>query len=199
MLFFVVDGGWGGTQHLTLNSINVNDAVYAANSPLPAALPLFSSGLGVLAFLGWRKKRKRAAQASRLIDAHERPPQGGLSILDAIHLRCPALAAGGKQRQSKGGVVPKSFFLVRAVVVAPLRDKFDHWYSTDHLPLALKVFKCEKAWRFWSEVEEGMHYAVYQFADKPALDAALARTVSRPWSPISTPPGRRASPAPAIS
>ena len=69
--------------------------------------------------------------------------------------------------------MPKSFFLVRAVVVAPLRDKFDHWYTTDHLPLALKVFKCEKAWRFWSEVEEGVHYAVYQFADKPALDAAL--------------------------
>jgi hypothetical protein len=67
----------------------------------------------------------------------------------------------------------KSFFLVRAVVDAPLRQKFEHWYSTDHLPLALKVFKCEKAWRFWSEVEEGVHYAVYQFADKPELDAAL--------------------------
>lgn len=70
--------------------------------------------------------------------------------------------------------MPKSFFLVRAVVAAPLRDKFDHWYSTDHLPLALKVFKCEKAWRFWSEVEDGVHYAVYQFADKAACDAALA-------------------------
>jgi hypothetical protein len=70
--------------------------------------------------------------------------------------------------------VPKSFFLVRAVVAASLREKFDHWYSTDHLPFALKVFKCEKAWRLWSEVEEGVHYAVYQFADKAALDAALS-------------------------
>ena len=70
--------------------------------------------------------------------------------------------------------MPKSFFLVRAVVAPHQREKFDHWYSTDHLPLALKVFKCEKAWRFWSEVEEGVHYAVYQFADRAALDAALA-------------------------
>jgi len=69
--------------------------------------------------------------------------------------------------------MPKSFFLVRAVVAAPLRDKFEHWYSTDHLPLALKVFNCEKAWRCWSEVEEGVHYAVYQFADRTRLDAAL--------------------------
>jgi hypothetical protein len=70
--------------------------------------------------------------------------------------------------------MPKSFFLVRAVVVAPLREKFDRWYSADHLPLALKVFECEKAWRFWSDVEEGVHYAVYQFAGKARLDAALA-------------------------
>ncbi len=69
--------------------------------------------------------------------------------------------------------MPPTFFLVRAVVAAPLRDKFDHWYSTDHLPWAMKSFKCEKAWRFWSEVEEGVHYAVYRFADKPACDAAL--------------------------
>jgi hypothetical protein len=29
--------------------------------PLPAALPLFASGLGVLGLLGWRRKRKNAA------------------------------------------------------------------------------------------------------------------------------------------
>ena len=67
-----------------------------------------------------------------------------------------------------------SLFLVRAVVVEPLRQKFDHWYSTDHLPWAFRVFKCEKAWQFWSEVEQGVHYAVYQFADKAKLDTALA-------------------------
>jgi hypothetical protein len=67
----------------------------------------------------------------------------------------------------------KSLFMVRAVVAAPLRAKFDHWYSTDHLPWAMRVFKCERAWRFWSETEQGVHYAVYQFADKSLLDAAL--------------------------
>jgi len=29
-------------------------------TPLPAALPLFASGAGVLGFLGWRRKRKQA-------------------------------------------------------------------------------------------------------------------------------------------
>jgi hypothetical protein len=33
--------------------------------------------------------------------------------------------------------MPTSFFLVRAVVAEPLRDKFDHWTSTDYLPRAL--------------------------------------------------------------
>ena len=69
--------------------------------------------------------------------------------------------------------MPTTFFLVRAVVAPNLRDKFDTWYSTDHLPWANKVFKCDKAWRFWSEVEEGVHYAVYRFADRAACDAAM--------------------------
>ena len=33
----------------------------AATSPLPAALPLFATGLGALGLLGWRRKRKQAA------------------------------------------------------------------------------------------------------------------------------------------
>ena len=59
----------------------------------------------------------------------------------------------------------RAFFIVRAVVDAPLREKFDRWNSADHLPWALRIFKCEKAWRFWSESEPGVHYAVYRFAD----------------------------------
>ena len=36
----------------------------AASTPLPAALPLFASGLGALSLLGWRRKRKAAAVAA---------------------------------------------------------------------------------------------------------------------------------------
>jgi hypothetical protein len=33
-------------------------------TPLPAALPLFASGLGAIGLLGWRRKRKKAALAA---------------------------------------------------------------------------------------------------------------------------------------
>jgi hypothetical protein len=33
-------------------------AVFSAATPLPAALPLFATGLGVMGLLGWRRKRK---------------------------------------------------------------------------------------------------------------------------------------------
>ena len=36
----------------------------AATTPLPAALPLFASGAGVLGFFGWRRKKKAAALAA---------------------------------------------------------------------------------------------------------------------------------------
>ncbi len=35
----------------------------AEATPLPAALPLFASGLGALGLLGWRRKRKAAVSA----------------------------------------------------------------------------------------------------------------------------------------
>ena len=37
------------------------DAAEVSGVPLPAALPLFASGLGALGLLGWRRKRKNAA------------------------------------------------------------------------------------------------------------------------------------------
>jgi hypothetical protein len=39
---------------------NVNGFL-ATPTPLPAALPLFATGLGALGFFGWRSKRKNAA------------------------------------------------------------------------------------------------------------------------------------------
>ena len=67
----------------------------------------------------------------------------------------------------------KAFFMVRSVVDEPLRQKFDRWYSSHHLPMAFADFKAEKCWRFWSAADAGVHYAVYQFADMDRLDAAL--------------------------
>jgi hypothetical protein len=64
--------------------------------------------------------------------------------------------------------------MVCAVVVEPLRQKFDQWYASHHLPTALAEFKAEKCWRFWSAAEAGVHYAVYQFSDMARLDVALA-------------------------
>jgi len=74
----------------------------------------------------------------------------------------------------------KAFFMVRAVVEEPLRGRFDRWYSTDHLPWALKDFQAEKAWRFWSTVDPGVHYAVYQFADEATLKAAMRDEILKP-------------------
>ena len=54
-----------------------------------------------------------------------------------------------------------------------LQQKFDRWYSTDHLPSAMSAFKAERAWRFWSTVDAGVHYAVYQFAGRTEFDTAM--------------------------
>jgi hypothetical protein len=42
----------------TLTSLEVT--LNCAETPLPAALPLFYTGLGVMGLLGWRRKRKNA-------------------------------------------------------------------------------------------------------------------------------------------
>ncbi len=51
-------GGNTGADSLTVNSLSVSA------TPLPAALPLFATGLGALGFLGWRRKRKVGAIAT---------------------------------------------------------------------------------------------------------------------------------------
>ena len=68
----------------------------------------------------------------------------------------------------------KAYFMVRSVVEGRLRQDFDQWYSSHHLPMALADFKAEKCWRFWSAAEPGVHYAMYRFPDMARLDAALA-------------------------
>ena len=40
---------------------NVSVTLASTTTPLPAALPLFASGLGAMGFIGWRRKRKTKA------------------------------------------------------------------------------------------------------------------------------------------
>ena len=49
-----VGGYWGDFNNITTAS---------ATTPLPAALPLFATGLGGLGLLGWRRKRKLVSRS----------------------------------------------------------------------------------------------------------------------------------------
>jgi hypothetical protein len=63
-LDFVLDGGWGanGFQMLTVSDFKYSTSAGSVSAvPLPAALPLFATGLAGLGLLGWRRKRKAAA------------------------------------------------------------------------------------------------------------------------------------------
>jgi hypothetical protein len=76
--------------------------------------------------------------------------------------------------------MPKCLFIVRATVADPARRAaFDAWYKNEHLPDAAKSFGAEKAWRCWSETDPAVHVASYQFADRAALDRAIAPEVIR--------------------
>jgi hypothetical protein len=55
-----LDGGFTGTQQMLVTDFNVTTA--AAATPLPAALPMFGSALGLAGgCFGWRRKKKAAA------------------------------------------------------------------------------------------------------------------------------------------
>ena len=48
-----------GTYSITLEELGPPGG--SAATPLPAALPLFATGLGAMGLLGWRRKRKHVA------------------------------------------------------------------------------------------------------------------------------------------
>ena len=58
---FLYIGEVGNNGEVAASAISISDTPVA--TPLPAALPLFASGAGVLGFLGWRRKRKVIATA----------------------------------------------------------------------------------------------------------------------------------------
>ncbi len=51
-LYTFTDSAQGGSVYDTFGSISVSQ------TPLPTTLPLLATGLGILAMLGWRRKRK---------------------------------------------------------------------------------------------------------------------------------------------
>jgi len=70
--------------------------------------------------------------------------------------------------------MPKSCLVVRAEVPDPAdRAQFDHWYATDHLPWAIRVFGARRGWRCWSRTDPAVHYAFYEFADVGLAQALL--------------------------
>lgn len=68
----------------------------------------------------------------------------------------------------------KALIVVRAEVPAVERERFDHWYATDHLPWALRAFGARRAWRCWDRDEPGVHYAYYELDTVAAAEAATA-------------------------
>ena len=57
---YVVNNDVGSGEQPITNLIGTAEV---STTPLPAALPLFATGLGALGLLGWRRKRKTAALA----------------------------------------------------------------------------------------------------------------------------------------
>jgi hypothetical protein len=75
----------------------------------------------------------------------------------------------------------KGCFVVRAEVPnAADRAAFDHWYASDHLPLALKTFGAQRGWRCWSRTDPAVHYAFYEFSDLQQAQALLGSNTIKP-------------------
>ena len=72
-----------------------------------------------------------------------------------------------------------AFLIVRAEVDAAVRDGFDAWYREEHLPEAVEALGASGAWRGWSPVEEGVHFAFYEFASLAEVERAMASDAIR--------------------
>jgi hypothetical protein len=76
--------------------------------------------------------------------------------------------------------VAKALLAVRAEVPKAERARFDHWYETDHLPWALRVFGARRAWRCWSKSDPAQHVAFYEFDSAEAADAVQKSDAIKP-------------------
>jgi hypothetical protein len=77
--------------------------------------------------------------------------------------------------------VGRGCFVVRAEIPDEAdRKRFDHWYATDHLPWAIKVFGAQRGWRCWSKSDPAVHYAFYEFADVGQAQALIGSDTIKP-------------------
>jgi hypothetical protein len=78
----------------------------------------------------------------------------------------------------------KAYLAVRAEVPEADCARFDHWYETDHLSWALRVFTARRAWRCWSAggTPDGrrVHVAFYEFDSVAAAEAIAASDAIKP-------------------
>jgi hypothetical protein len=68
----------------------------------------------------------------------------------------------------------RAHFVVRAEVPDGERERFDHWYETDHLPWALRAFAARRARRCWDRIDPSVHVAFYEFDSVEAAEAGTA-------------------------
>jgi hypothetical protein len=73
-----------------------------------------------------------------------------------------------------------AWLAVRAEVPEAERARFDHWYETDHLPWALRVFGARRAWRCWSKSDPALHVAFYEFDSAETADAIQKSDAIKP-------------------
>ena len=78
-----------------------------------------------------------------------------------------------------------AYLLVRAEVEENSREGFDNWYQNEHLPSALKEFEDSiGAWRAWSDVEDGIHLAFYEFEDLESIFSSYSKAETfKNWDP----------------
>jgi hypothetical protein len=74
----------------------------------------------------------------------------------------------------------KAYLAVRAEVPEADRARFDHWYETDHLPWALRVFEAKRARRCWSRSDPAVHVAFYEFDSVEAAEAISKSDAIKP-------------------
>jgi hypothetical protein len=66
-----------------------------------------------------------------------------------------------------------AYLIVRAQVDPSVRDRFDIWYRDEHLLDAAKAFSPLSAKRGWSELEDSVHIAFYEFPSLAAAEAVM--------------------------